>query len=245
MKIVTISDTHGKHKKIEIPEGDVLIHAGDVSGRGHIKEVASFIGWYGNLPHKYKILIAGNHDFGFENKDRFILERICKDSGIIYLNDSGCDIEGVNIWGSPIQPEFFSWAFNRSRTVRDSKTVEAQVKGHTYIGDHWDLIPKNTDILITHGPPYGILDQVKTLGSYNIGKHVGCEILKQKVEDIKPKLHIFGHIHEGRGVFIDKFENITYANASVLDERYEPYLLKPFVFDWEKTKKGESNGENY
>lgn len=243
MKIVTISDTHNKHKKIEIPDGDIIIHAGDVSGRGHLKEVGAFLNWYGDLPHKYKVLVAGNHDFGFENKNRFILERMCQERGIFYLNDRGIYIEGINIWGSPVQPEFCNWAFNRSRTVEDANTENAKNKGHTYIGLHWDLISSKADIVVTHGPAHGILDQVKMLGSPNRGDHVGCKALRKKLEEIKPKLHISGHIHEGRGVQING--ETTYVNASVLDERYQPYPYRPFVFDWEKVKKGESSGCDY
>lgn len=244
LKIVTISDTHNKHKQILVPYGDIIIHAGDISGRGHAKEVLAFLKWYGSLSHKHKILVAGNHDFGFENKDRAILEKACKDSGIIYLNDSGCHIEEINIWGSPVQPEFCNWAFNRSRTKEESSNF-GRGYYHEYIGTHWDMIPAGTDILVTHGPAYGILDQVRMLGSPNMGAHVGCELLADKILEIKPKLHVSGHIHEGRGVFVDKRNTITYVNTSSLTERYEPYLEKSFVFDWDRIKKAESRGKDY
>ncbi|TVZ56932.1 Icc-related predicted phosphoesterase [Lutibacter sp. Hel_I_33_5] len=197
MKIVFISDTHNKHNDIEIPKGDILIHAGDVSSRGRANEINGFLDWFSKQPHKHKIFIAGNHDFYFERAHNVMVEAKIPDN-VIYLNDTGCQIKGVNFWGSPIQPEFYDWAFNRKRGEE--------------IKQHWDLIPKNTDILITHGPPYGILD--KTVR----GEFVGCEELLKKNIEIKPKVHVFGHIHESYGI-IKKNETI-YINASILNEKY-------------------------
>lgn len=197
MKIVFISDTHGLHNEIEIPNGDMLIHAGDISSRGKEHEIDDFLDWFSNQPHKYKIFIAGNHDFFFEKMNaKYIETKIPKN--IIYLNDSGIEIENFKIWGSPIQPEFYDWAFNRNRGSAIKK--------------HWDLIPLNTDLLITHGPPLNILD--KTIS----GDFVGCEDLLTAVNRIKPKIHVFGHIHEDYGVL--KTNNTTFINASVLDVRY-------------------------
>ena len=202
-----ISDTHGRHKDLETPEGDMLIHAGDVSSRGLESEIKDFLEWFGKQPHKYKIFIAGNHDFFFEKQGKTTITETIPEE-IIYLNDSGITIEGLNIWGSPIQPEFMDWAFNRKRG--------AEIK------HHWDLIPNNTDILITHGPPYGILD--KNMRE----KHTGCEELKKKVDILEPKLHIFGHIHEAFG--IKKINKTTYVNASQLNHKYyltnNPLVIK-------------------
>lgn len=207
MKLILISDTHTKHKDIKIPDGDILIHAGDISSRGRIYEVVDFIEWFTEQPHTYKIFIAGNHDFYFENKSESDVRALIP-SDIIYLNDSGCTIQGLHIWGSPIQPAFHNWAFNRERGVE--------------IKQHWDLIPQNTDILITHGPPYGILD--KTIR----GAHVGCEELSKIVEVIQPKVHVFGHIHEDYGTI--KQGNTRFINASVLNERYQT-INEPVVFE--------------
>lgn len=207
MKIILISDTHTKHKDIKLPEGDILIHAGDISSRGRIYEVIDFIEWFTEQPHAYKIFIAGNHDFYFENKTEAEVQALIP-SNIIYLNDSGCTIQGLHIWGSPIQPAFLNWAFNRERG--------AEIK------QHWDLIPQNTDILITHGPPYGILD--KTIR----GEHVGCEELTKAVEMIQPKVHVFGHIHEDYGTINQG--NTTFINASILNERYQT-INEPVVFE--------------
>ena len=205
MKIISISDTHNRHNDVELPDGDILIHAGDVSARGTETEIDDFLEWFSSQPHKHKIFIAGNHDFYFEREsDSLIADKIQKN--IIYLNDSGCQIEGFNIWGSPIQLEFYNWAFNRERGIDIKK--------------HWDLIPNNTDILITHGPTYKILDETIR------GKHVGCEELKNKVLEINAKIHVFGHIHEGFGCYKDS--NISFINASLLYHKY--YLTnKPVI----------------
>jgi len=252
MKIVCISDTHNKHNKLIIPDGNIILHAGDSTGRGKRKEIESFIKWYGGLPHTYKVLIAGNHDWGFDSARASEYEELCDKHNIIYLNDSECVItdfdtgEDIKIWGSPVQPEFFNWAFNRARSKPESRDFGNQggYNHHDFIGTHWDMIPKDTDILITHGPAHGFLDQVKMLGSPNLGQNVGCELLADKIAEIKPKLHVSGHIHEARGVFVDKLRNITYVNASSLDERYIPYVDEAFVFDWEKVKTGGSRGRD-
>ncbi|HND88343.1 MAG TPA: metallophosphatase domain-containing protein, partial [Saprospiraceae bacterium] len=144
MRLVFISDTHSQHGSLQVPEGDVLLHCGDFSKRGELDEVGRFLEWFGAQPHLYKVLIAGNHDFLAEEQPDVFASLVPE--GVIYLNDSGCRIEGVHIWGSPIQPWFFDWAFNRRRGPD--------------IRRHWDLIPEDTDILLTHGPPYGILDEV-------------------------------------------------------------------------------------
>ena len=198
MKIVAISDTHGLHQQVELPKGDILLHAGDISERGRELEVISFLNWFSTQDFKYKIFIAGNHDFYFEQNTPKTIESILP-TNITYLNDSGITIEGINIWGSPITPWFYDWAFNRHRGAAIQK--------------HWDLIPINTDILITHGPPKGILDTVVS------GDQVGCERLVNALKICRPKFHIFGHIHEGRG-FLKK-KHTTYINASVVNLQYQ------------------------
>lgn len=198
MQITLISDTHTKHKQLKLTKGDLLIHAGDICNHGTELEVLQFINWFRDQPFKHKIFTAGNHDWFLENLSPDYFKKILP-KDVTYLNDSGVCIDGINIWGSPIQPTFFNWAFNRERGAAIDK--------------HWQLIPKNTDILITHGPPFGILDQTMR------GEAVGCEDLMKKANEIKPKLHVFGHIHEGYGL-IDK-ENTTFVNAAVLDIRYD------------------------
>lgn len=197
MRLVCISDTHNRHHDIFLPKGDILIHAGDFTGRGSINESIDFLNWFNIQDFEHKILIAGNHDFFFETNDENVLKEIPLEN-THYLNDSAIIINGIKFYGSPITPFFNDWAFNRQRGDEIRK--------------HWDLIPKDTDVLITHGPPAGILD--KTIR----GKNVGCEELLLAVNRIKPKVHIFGHIHESFGL---KHKNeITFLNASQLNERY-------------------------
>jgi len=214
VKIVAISDTHGKHRNLVLPEGDILIHAGDVSSMGKESEIKDFLNWFSKTDFTYKIMIAGNHDFYFEKigDNAKVLEELIP-ANVIYLNDSGVEIENLGqktlrIWGSPIQPWFFNWAFNRNRGEDIKK--------------HWDKIPKNTDMLITHGPAYGILDKTTR------NESVGCEDLLEKVKEAKPKFHICGHIHESYGR--TKQSDTEFINASVLDENYN-LRNKPIVFE--------------
>lgn len=198
MKIVCISDTHNKHQKLKLPACDLLIHAGDFSGKGKSAEIFDFMKWFSSkeVPGKHKIFISGNHDFAMESSECGIYEKQANDLGIIYLNDTGIEIDGVKIWGSPISPWFHDWAFNRQRGMEIRK--------------HWDLIPKDTEILITHGPPKGILDKTWR------GQNVGCEELSKMIFEEKKltelKLHVFGHIHEDKG--IKDVAGIRFINAS-------------------------------
>lgn len=210
MKVVCISDTHSKHQRVKVPNGDLLIHAGDVSRRGTPEEIRQFNEWIGTLPHPHKVIIAGNHDFLFENEPEFAESLI---TNATYLNDSGVTIEGIRIWGSPISPEFHDWAFNRKRGEEIRK--------------YWEMIPSNTDILITHGPPKGILDRTV------LGSRVGCVDLAEIVAQIRPKYHIFGHIHEAQGV--KEIDGTTYINASMLNLLYMA-SHKAVVFDIPTTK---------
>lgn len=197
MRIAFISDSHGLHKNLELPDGDMIVFAGDMSGRGTLDEIQPFLNWFSELNYEYKIITSGNHDFLFEKEP--VLAKSIIPENIIYLEDSGIEISGLKIWGSPITPWFHNWAFNKQRGSEIKK--------------HWDRIPDDIDILITHGPPYGILD--KTVS----GKNVGCIDLLNRVNELKPKIHVFGHIHEDYGVV--KQNETTFINASVLNYKYE------------------------
>lgn len=207
MKFVIISDTHGQHNNLSLPKGDVLIHAGDISQRGEENEIIDFLNWFSNCDFKYKIFIAGNHDFFFEETLEKDIQKIIPEN-IIYLCDSGVEVENIKIWGSPITPWFFDWAFNRHRGNQ--------------IEYHWQLIPSDTDILITHGPVFGKLDKTSR------GENVGCEDLLHIIESIKPKVHICGHIHEGYGQTTSS--KTKFINASVLDEKYA-LVNPPITFE--------------
>jgi hypothetical protein len=204
MKIICVSDTHTKHKEIPLDylkDADLIIHAGDICNRGYKYEVKNFLDWFSSLPIKNKVFIGGNHDFYLEKGTKEDIELLLSEYPyIIYLNDSGVEIDGFKIWGSPVQPWFYDWAFNR--------------KGAD-ICKHWDLIPLDVDILITHGPIKGYLDL--TMG----GESVGCPHLLDKIKELKNlRLHVAGHIHEAYGIY--EFESgQSFVNASVLNLRYE------------------------
>lgn len=207
-KIVCISDTHDRqYKDLAKEEGDILIHAGDFSMIGRIGETKRFLEWFNSRPQKHKILICGNHDWIGEKEPNLFEEMLKEYPDIIYLNDSGVEIEGLKIWGSPVQPEFCDWAFNRQRGEKIRK--------------HWDLIPNNTDILVTHGPCYMLLDDV-------FGRRVGCKDLLNKVLKVKPKLHVCGHIHCDRGE--TSFQDIKFVNASIVNEAYQA-VYDPIVVE--------------
>lgn len=192
-----ISDIHGFLPNL--PGGDLLIIAGDLTGRNTIDEYEKFIQWLSDLSYRCKIVIAGNHD-GLIESGKVTFGN--GEHNIHYLCDSGFEFEGLKIWGSPYTPTFLNWYFMRERGNDIKK--------------HWDLIPAGLDILVTHGPPYGIFDET-------INKtHAGCEELKKAVQErVRPRIHCFGHIHEGGGS-IGEIEGITYINCSYVDERYRP-----------------------
>lgn len=194
MKLVCLADTHGLHQQLRIPDGDVLIHCGDFSRRGRREEVADFNRWLGSLPHPHKIVIAGNHDFLFEQAPHTARSLL---SEALYLEDSGAEVQGLYFWGSPVSPRFFDWAFNRERG--------------TEIDRHWQAIPTHTDILLTHTPPHGLCDRIHG------GRHVGCEALHQRLSTLQPLALICGHIHESRGH--TEHLGIQIVNAACLSGR--------------------------
>lgn len=199
-KIVVISDTHNQHDKVILPEGDIIVHAGDLTSRGYMTEVVSFMNWFEDLPYKHKIFIAGNHDFIFEEDPHWVLEEI-RNRYFIYLEDETCLVEGINFYGSPWQPWFGNWAFNLDRGPR--------------IAEKWSMIPLETDFLITHGPPAGILDKIPE------GEAAGCYNLLQRINVVQPQFHAFGHIHEGYGIHTT--DKTTFINASICTRNYDPF----------------------
>lgn len=209
MKIVCISDTHDNHEQVNVPDGDILIHAGDFTCHKEpiIQKTIDFNNWLGKLPHKYKVVIAGNHDTLFE-KNPYLARSLITNA--VYLEDSGITIDGLNIWGSPYTPFWADWAFN--------------VKPFELLIDHWKLIPENTDVLITHGPPYGICD-LNVLGTHTVeGSHCGDRFLLEEKMRLKLKLHVFGHIHEGYG------KNGINVNAAQVDA-FNNLKNKPIIID--------------
>lgn len=195
MRIVAISDTHDCHQHYNsesLPAGDILIHGGDMTRSGTLEEVEAFNAWLGTLDFQHKLVIAGNHDWCFQRKATRARQLLTHG---VYLEDSGVEIAGLYFWGSPWQPDYNDWAFNLPRG--------------RMLAEKWQLIPAQTDVLITHGPPYGIGDQIHS------GEHVGCQDLLQRVRLIQPRVHIFGHIHEAYGV--TESDGTTFINASFLN----------------------------
>lgn len=205
MRIVCVSDTHGRGRDVDVPDGDVLVHAGDLSGMGSLKQIEQEADWLRALPHPTKVVIAGNHDFAFQqdaSAARALME------GLVYLEDRETTIDGVRFYGSPWQPWFHDWAFNLDR----GEPIRAK----------WDLIPAGIDVLVTHGPPSAILDRTTS------GHQVGCEELLVAVARVRPRVHVFGHIHEAYGV-VDR-DGTRFVNASTCDFRYRP-VHPPIVVD--------------
>ena len=211
--ITFISDTHTKHKHVtgELPGGDILIHCGDISNRGYMNEIKNFLEWFDGIKgYEYKIFIAGNHDFGFQDNPNLCAKLLQDYPTVTYLEDTSIIIDGIKIYGSPWQPRFYNWAFNVDRGWD--------------IAQKWEKIPQDTDILITHGPLHGILDSTYT------GQRVGCEDLYKKVMEIKPKVHCSGHIHFDHGM--KEIDGITFINACCLGEDYM-YQNGPITLDFE------------
>ncbi len=196
MRIVCLSDTHGYHRDVDVPAGDVVLVAGDLTRRGRLEEIRAFDAWLGELPHGEKVVIAGNHDFGFE-RDPTARDLL---TNARYLQDEGLELEGFALWGSPWQPWFYDWAFNLPRGEELRRV--------------WQRIPEETDILMTHGPPAGVLDRCAD------GRRVGCEDLREAVERVQPLLHVFGHIHEAYG--FEEHGDTLFVNASNCNREYRP-----------------------
>jgi Icc-related predicted phosphoesterase len=215
MRLLIFGDTHGQHLQLpKLPEADVVVFAGDFCNSGSMVDCIRFLNWFNMLDYKHRICIAGNHDRYMDEGSPSGI-RVIIPPGVTYLQESGIEIEGLKFWGSPYTPTFLNWYFMADRGLDIQK--------------HWDKIPDDTDILITHGPVRGIHDLVpkwEVLGAY---ENVGCEDLQRTVEMIKPMLHICGHVHCGYGIKSDRYT--TYINASVCNEDYNPLANKPVLVD--------------
>eukprot|EP00929_Paragymnodinium_shiwhaense_P113855 TRINITY_DN82144_c0_g1_i1.p1 TRINITY_DN82144_c0_g1~~TRINITY_DN82144_c0_g1_i1.p1 ORF type:complete len:338 (-),score=29.56 TRINITY_DN82144_c0_g1_i1:39-1052(-) len=230
VRCVAISDTHSQHWELKVPPGDILLHAGDFSMYGEAEEVADFNAWLGTLPHKHKIVIAGNHDFTFDEdwceqpeNAAFWGKGVGQDLGdhdtreqirrlltnCTYIQDELVHVQGLRIYGTPVQPPLpgHSWAFSKEQEDRIAAFQE---------------IPEDLDILLTHGPPYGHCDT--TLN----GRSYGCQDLLDSIQQVQPRFHVFGHIHDGYGV--SEEGETTCINASSCTSLYHPYH-DPIVFD--------------
>jgi predicted phosphohydrolase len=191
LTIVCISDTHELHRELDVPDGDILIHAGDFTMFSkRAAAILDFNDWLGKLPHRWKILIPGNHEFFLESD----LSRRRLISNATVLINEGIEIAGLKIWGSPVTP-LYGGAFGLS-----SPTDRVRL---------YAKIPDGLDILVTHGPPSGILD--RSPGALH---PAGCPQLLEAVTRLKPKLHVFGHIHGAHGMVCT--EDTLFVNAALL-----------------------------
>jgi Icc-related predicted phosphoesterase len=216
MKIWHIGDTHTYHDLLNVPSGiDMVIHSGDCSNSrdpyNNEPEVREFIDWYKELPIRNKIYVAGNHDTSIEKK--LVIKKDFAEAGILYLEDDLVDIEGVLIYGNPYTPNFGNWAFMKDRVKLDRYWPQA--------------IPNYVDILVTHGPPKGILDK-----SYNRDRRFemcGDKSLLNRVLEVQPKYHLFGHIHNYQDIINAGMQKLSkydtwFSNGSVVTDNKFGFL---------------------
>jgi Icc-related predicted phosphoesterase len=251
IKIAAISDTHNKHKKITVPECDLLVHAGDWTFEGKKHEVEDFAKWLDDQEQcKEIVAIPGNHEKLFEqmmpDSLRWFTDR-CPRAHL--LIDQGVELFGIKIYGSPVQPFFCNWAWNRAPSDKDTELIVDYRTGKTKlfkaIKPHWDAIPGDTQLLVTHGPAQGILDQTTYACGDLRPDFLGCPLLLSRIKELKSlDLHFFGHIHYfgGSGRCVD---GVSHYNASVCDEMYQP--VNPLVvveYDPKERKSGEVKKED-
>lgn len=206
MRLVLISDTHYYAESTPLPEGDVLVHCGDFSITGSDSELYGSMKWFRDLDFKHKVCIAGNHD-QYEEEEPGFMSYVLGDKAH-YLYESFVEIEGLKFWGSPIQPIFNNWSYNRDKKFRST---------------YWkEYMPDDVDVLLTHCPPRDILDTTYS------GARVGCKHLGFRIAEVRPILSVFGHIHESRGVLYK--DGIGYVNASLVGKGLTP-THNPYVVD--------------
>lgn len=199
MRAVILSDTHDELSLIKVPAADLLIHCGDATGWGTAEQISRFSEELAALPHPYKILVAGNHDRLFDEDPE--AARKLLDPSIIYLQDTAVVIGGLKIYGTP-------WVQGLGEANHNAFTLPPRSLD---ISERRKAIPEDTDILVTHCPPSGILDS-----------GWGCSNLRYRIEEIRPKLSVFGHVHSGYGTYTDPETGVRYVNASNQTPAYEP-----------------------
>lgn len=191
MRLVAVADTHLFHDELAVPDGDVFVHAGDMCRGGDLDELRENAAWIAALPHRHKVIVAGNHDWAFA-REPDVARQIVADAGAIYLEDADTTIDGVRFYGSPWQPAFHDWAFNLPRGAA--------------LAAVWSRIPQGIDVLVTHSPPNGIGDRGP------MGGRAGCADLRSRLAVVQPRLHLFGHIHQDGGLWRDG--GIVHANVT-------------------------------
>lgn len=210
MKYIILSDTHEKQAEIgTLPECDFLIHCGDMTYKGEFFPIRDFVQWFEKQPARYRICIVGNHelttDINHSKYNPAIRAMLADNKNFHYLENNQVVLDGIKFYGSPAQPWFFDWGHNFQRGAEIRKV--------------WAKIPQDVDVLITHGPPFGVLDRVKKHKKNGDNEHAGCADLLEIVERYKPKLHCFGHLHQD-GLRVATNGITTFVNGAVLDDDY-------------------------
>lgn len=237
-RVVCISDTHGQHASLAVPDGDVLVFAGDACSSGTPGEWRAFCRWLGGLPHAHKVVVPGNHDWPLQPSVPAWgvsarhgptalrhARRRAEDAGAVLLVDREAMVAGLRIYGSPWVPAFHGWAFNLPR-------------GGAELAEVWSRVPQGLDVLVTHAPAFGTLDRTER------GDRAGCErladrLLQLDATGVGPQVHIHGDIHEAAGVHAPPLgaDGRMTVNASVLDARYR-LSHAPIMFDIEARASG-------
>jgi Icc-related predicted phosphoesterase len=203
LRLVLLSDTHLREP--EVPDGDLLVHAGDLTLSGSLEEIGRAARWLRSLPHRHKVVIAGNHDFAFQQEP---FQARLATAGLTYLEDESATVAGLRVYGSPWQPWVREWAFS--------------VPEREAIASKWRQIPDGIQVLVTHVPP-------RDHGDFDGARNVGCPHLRDEVEGrVRPLLHVFGHVHQAYGRYPE--DGIEYVNACACDITYRP-VNPPLVID--------------
>ncbi len=209
MRLVAVADTHNKHTELAVPEGDLFVHAGDLTLYGSLEELSAALAWIGGWPHRYKIVVAGNHDRAFQYHPE--AARALVPDGVVYLEGSGAEVAGLRVWGGPwtARVRRTLWAFELSSSERASQ---------------WASIPEETELLITHIPAAGILDSVDR------HQRAGCPALLARLTELPAlRAHVAGHLHGGRGATVH--QGVHYLNAACFGADYRKDLRPSLVVD--------------
>lgn len=217
MKIVAISDTHMQHKLLQVPDGDLIIHSGDATNWGSPNEIIAFASWFGSLPHGHKVFVPGNHDIDIQNNEAMWRQHF-KQMGITMTSNGVVFVGDLKLLCVSYVPVYGQWAFMRDEAdLHRLYTIMPVQQG-------------DIDILVTHGPPLGILDFVcgYDLDTGAPGWSLGSKALREFVHKIKPRAHVFGHIHEGAGEYAE--DGTLFFNAAMCN-RVASTMNKPLEFE--------------
>lgn len=230
MIIGALSDTHNQQFSRQMqpnycmdnPEHkDIIVHAGDATVRGTMGEIHAFADWVAEVSRKVQafIFVPGNHDWGFYAHTSIAMAYFKDIQNFHLLEDSGLTIDSVKFWGTPVTKDYIPDAASKVLRRRGADGW-AWGRSEEQLANHWKLIPDDTNVLITHSPPLGILDS-------NGKQSFGSPSLLKRIQEIKPKYHVFGHIHDSRGSMVINDGKTTCINAAMLDERYHLKVQSP------------------